>query len=126
MKVTIKNVFNPPEIIMASYVKTALVNQPVLFSIDNIDGDNDALTYTWSFGLGEGTAQGSPQLERTFVTPGEKNVRVIVSDGAESVEKEWRVVVGEEVVEQVVEEPVYEEEVIPEEPFTIGVYVIKG
>ncbi len=127
VKVTVKNVNQPPVITGASDVKTALVNQPMLFSVNALDADNDALTYTWSFGLGEGTAQGSPQLERTFVTPGEKAVRIVVSDGVDSIEREWRVVVNpveEEFVQQVVEEPMAEE--VPEEPFTIGVYVIKG
>lgn len=121
VKVTIKNVNRAPEIVdyLPRSEITVMVNEPVLFHAVAKDTDFDNLSYSWSFNFYESKIKGTNTVERTFVTPGRKKVKVVVSDGREEVEKRWIVnVLEEEYVE-------YVQEVVPVEPFTMRVYVIE-
>ncbi len=105
VKITIKNVNQGPKIVdylPAREIKVD-VNKPVLFHVSAVDKDSDFLTYKWSFGLGEIGVGGTDTIERTFVRPGKKYVKVIVSDGKQSVKKEWAIEVkdNEEVKETI-------------------------
>ena len=99
VKVIVKNVNQPPKIIdylpIAKPVKVT-VNEPLVFHILASDEDNDQLNYKWKFGLRQETVEGTNTIERTFVIPGEKKVKLIVSDGRKSIEKEWIIEVSEQ------------------------------
>jgi len=84
VQVTDKN--RPPRIVNASRSIVAKVNEPVFMFVKAIDDDNDPLAYTWDFGLLE-KYQATENHERIFSTPGNKIVKVIVSDGTDSVEQ---------------------------------------
>ncbi|MEK6846382.1 MAG: PKD domain-containing protein, partial [Nanoarchaeota archaeon] len=123
VKVTVKNVNRAPEIVDfmplegAAGTVVASLNNPLTFHVAAKDADGDALSYTWDFGGWEKEITGTPAVQRTFTSLGVKKVKVTVSDGRESVEKEWQVIV--------VEQPA--PEVKPEEvPFTVKVYVLEG
>jgi len=123
--VTIVNSNRAPRLIDAlpTTSATAAIGQPIVFHVVAKDDDGDTLDYTWNFGnLGESSVHGTNTIERTFTTPGEKTVKVAVSDGREQVEKEWIVMVSEE--RRPLPQP--QPEPWPEIPFTMKVYVIKG
>jgi len=82
--VTDKN--RAPRITNASRSIVAKVNEPVFMFVKAIDDDNDQLTYTWDFGLLE-KYQATENHERIFTNPGNKVVKVLVSDGTDSVEQ---------------------------------------
>ncbi|MEK7226997.1 MAG: PKD domain-containing protein, partial [Bacteroidota bacterium] len=84
VKVTDKN--RAPRIINASRSVVTKVNEPVFMFVKAVDDDNDTLTYTWDFGLLE-KYRATENHERIFSTPGNKVVKVIVSDGTDSVEQ---------------------------------------
>lgn len=122
VKVIIKNVNRVPEIVTrvpAEQVVEAKVGVAVRFVVDIVDRDGDELDYEWSFGVGQGKVKKAAAIERTFLAPGEKKVKVVISDGRDLVEVEWDVNVIGEALGSV-------EEVVVEEPFTVGVYVIEG
>lgn len=75
-------------------IKKIYTGDTRIFSVDAYDPDKDNLTYTWKFGLLDELA-GKNKLKRTFNYSGEKTVEVIVSDGENSVSKEWNFVVKE-------------------------------
>lgn len=101
VKVTIKNVNRAPEIIdyLPSKEVSAKVNQPVIFHVAAKDADNDKLNYHWYLGMNQIRVEDTDTIERTFLTPGRKKVKVTVSDGRDAAEKEWYVNVesGEQV-----------------------------
>ncbi len=78
--------------------------EPVTFSIEANDPDKDPLTYTWSFGVQEGQIKNAKQIERVFVTPGYKKVKVKISDGINSVDKEWIIEVEQAAPKQNIEQ----------------------
>ena len=122
VKVTIKNVNHKPEIL--DYLPTAeleaKVGQPVLFHVAAKDADNDRLTYTWSFGWNQEKVSGTDTVQRTFMSPSEKKVRVVISDGRDALAKEWVVkVTGQAAVPTIVTPTV------AQDPFTIKVYVVE-
>jgi len=73
-----------PRIIDYSRGLTARVGQPVLMSVKAVDDDGDRLSYTWDFGLFD-THKGTANHQRTFSSTGNKDVKVTVSDGRNSV-----------------------------------------
>lgn len=83
-EITYKN--RAPKIINATYFVVARVNQPVLMSVKAIDEDGDDLTYTWKFGLFE-RYKATSSHQRIFTSRGAKLVKVVVSDGIDSVEQ---------------------------------------
>ncbi|MBI4152380.1 hypothetical protein HY495_01605 [Candidatus Woesearchaeota archaeon] len=85
----------------------AKVGEPVVFHVVSKDADGDELTSTWKFNLHEPRVVGTDTIERTFVTAGEKKVRVEISDGVDSTEQEWAVLIVEEgnIAKEVREEP---------------------
>ena len=93
VKVVVKNVNKEPELLdyMPTGTVTARVGEPVLFHVAAKDIDNDKLNYVWSFGLGAKEVSGTDTIERTFIVPGHKKVRVEVSDGRKDIAKEWSV-----------------------------------
>ena len=64
--------------------------EPLLLWVDAVDVDGDELSYEWQFGRFS-KIEGSNEHQRIFTTKGMKEVKVIVSDGEESVEKVWNV-----------------------------------
>lgn len=98
VKVTIKNANRPPVIVQTfpQPILEAQINEPVTFQVLAGDLDNDALTYSWDFGLGEATADGTNTIERTFTTAGDKKVIATISDGRDSTSYEWQIHVAEE------------------------------
>ncbi|HIH12548.1 TPA: cadherin repeat domain-containing protein [Candidatus Woesearchaeota archaeon] len=114
VKVTIKNINQKPEV-QAFTPKDNIrikTNQPVIFKVLAVDTDYDQLHYTWDFepngralGRKEEKVPDTNTIERTFLSPGTKKVRVQISDGWDSIEKEWTIEVEEEpTVEQPVEQ----------------------
>jgi hypothetical protein len=123
VKVRVKNMNQGPEIIdyIPAIKKTSLVNEPILFHVAAKDLDQDKLTYRWDFGrLREEAITGTNTVERTFTTPGKKEVKVKVSDGRQTIEQYFLV--------DVYEEEVYEEiiDVVSQPPLTFKVLVIEG
>ncbi len=98
VKITIKNINRAPHIIdyTPDSLATAKVEQPVRFTINAADQDNDVLSYYWTFGLAETTVEGTNIIDRIFTYPGTKQVSVKVSDGRDRVEKTWEINVVEE------------------------------
>ena len=93
VKVVIKNKNQAPQIIDALPAEelTVPVGKPVIFHAAVKDHDADELNYIWSFTLHEDRIKGTDTIERTFVTPGRKKVKLTVDDGHEKVEKVWTV-----------------------------------
>ena len=116
VKITVKNVNQKPQIVdfLPSSTITAKVNEPVIFHIVAKDSDQDKLSYEWSFSFHESRVKGTDTIERTFVTPGKKKVRVVVNDGRQEFAKEWEVQVLDEVAR-----PSFD-------PNNFKVYVIEG
>ncbi len=106
VKITIKNTNRPPQIVSSSPNTPLRVSmlEPVTFSIEANDPDKDPLTYTWSFGVQEGQIKNAKQIERVFVTPGYKKVKVKISDGINSVDKEWIIEVEQAAPKQNIEQ----------------------
>ena len=119
IKVTIKNVNQPPQIL--DYVPTentvVQANEPVLFHVAVKDTDNDPLTYRWDFGVGQEEVTDTPSVRRTFTTSGIKKVQVTIDDGLAIIQKAWTVQVNSQV---------YVAPVIPEPTPTFKVYVVEG
>ena len=65
-------------------------NAPVLFEVIVDDKDMDKLAYTWNFGFLQ-SYDGKAANQHTFVEPGQKKVKVTVSDGKEEAEQIWNV-----------------------------------
>ncbi|MBU0457223.1 MAG: hypothetical protein ABH824_02825 [Nanoarchaeota archaeon] len=111
VKITVKDVNQKPEILdyLPLEEVSTKVGEPVVFHLAAKDYDNNKLSYQWNFGLIQKKVTGTDTIERTFTSPGEKRIKVKVSDGSEKVEKEWVVkVTGEEYitpVEEVAETP---------------------
>lgn len=120
VKVTVKNVNQPPEIVdyLPQPDVAVKLDEPVLFHVAVKDDDNDSLKYTWEFSPGEGTVRGSDTLRRTFVRPGIKEVKVTVSDGRAEIERQWTV--------QVLNEEFEEPQPAAPDPLRFKVYVIRG
>jgi len=99
VKVIVKNVNKEPEFLdyLPQETLTARAGEPVIFHVAAKDVDNDKLDYRWSFGLGAKKVSGTDTIERTFLTSGEKKVRVVVSDGSREIAKEWTVNVLEQM-----------------------------
>ena len=122
VKVTIKDVNQAPQLLdyLPAEEISAKLGEKVIFHVAVKDADNDPLQYEWGFGLNQDKAYGTDTIERTFTKPGEKTIKVVVSDGLKEVVKEWKVNVLNEVITGTTAQPT-----IPQIPFTIGVYVIE-
>ena len=109
IEVKIKNVNRKPEIIdfLPGREITAIAGEPVVFNLAAKDPDQDKLNYEWSFSLHEPRIMGTSAVQRTFVAPGKKKVRVLVTDGLDPVEIAWEVTVlpAEEKLLEPGEEP---------------------
>ncbi len=97
VKLVVKNVNQKPEIKSFAPLEhlTLYQGQPFNFSVDAFDADGGNLTYSWTFEPGAEKITGSNAVERTFVSPGEKKVSVVVSDGEFEVSQQWVVTVEE-------------------------------
>ncbi len=91
-------------------------NTIVDFRVVADDLDNDALTYTWKFGVFE-KYTGADMHRRRFTIPGTKLVQVMVSDGFETTTHNWVVNVFE---------PEKEKPVKPIEKQVYRKYTIEG
>jgi hypothetical protein len=90
IKFEIKDRNRAPKIINATQAITAKLNQPVLMSVNAADEDSDLLTYTWKFNPLE-KYEATQNHQRVFTSKGTKTLKVIVSDGTDSVEQAIRV-----------------------------------
>jgi hypothetical protein len=139
VKVTVKNVNQAPEIVdyLPLQETTVKINEPMIFHAVIQDFDNDKLDYVWSFGFNQDKVKGPLAVSRTFTSPGKKKVKLVVSDGRKEIEHQWLVnVIGKS--KKVVKKSSQPEpkpsapvstsapDVVPEEPFTVKVYVIEG
>ena len=91
-KIAIADRNRAPRIIDATKSIVAKANQPALMFVKAVDDDGDELAYTWDFGFFE-KYKATPLHQRIFTTPGTKTVKVIVSDGIDSVEQLINVIV---------------------------------
>lgn len=101
VKVMVKNVNRAPKVIdfLPLIDVTVETFEPIIFHVVVKDEDQDKLTYDWSFSLHEPQVKGTDTIERIFVKPGRKKVKVLVSDGSDEVEVTWRVkVVDKETI----------------------------
>ncbi|MBI2665841.1 hypothetical protein HYX12_04430 [Candidatus Woesearchaeota archaeon] len=125
VKVIVKNINQPPEMIDTHPIEELTVRafEPVLFNVKAKDVDGDTLSYDWDFGLGQKKIIGTDTVERTFTSPGKKEVKVTISDGREIIEKSFAVkVLSQEYVapaQSMVEET-------EQPPLTFKVLVIEG
>ena len=103
VKVTIKNFNQAPVIIdyLPINAPVYFVGEPVLFHVAAKDQDNDPLQFKWDFGIEQKKIETSNSIERRFTSPGIKNVKVVISDGRLSVEKEWTVNIVEKINKEV-------------------------
>lgn len=88
--ITVYDKNRAPEIIEVSKEVAARVKEPITFWVTAEDKDGDELTYKWVFSMFE-EYEATAAHERTFTKKGDRNVKVIVSDGWENVEYEWDV-----------------------------------
>ena len=97
--IKVKNVNRLPIVTTASpgRISNAYVGEPVLFTVEAEDPDNDTLSYKWKFDTFN-SYKGTNALRRTFVTPGKKTIKLLISDGKRSITKEWFVNVIERQV----------------------------
>ncbi len=101
LTIRIKNVNQKPKIVSSSTPENAVAGKPLLFWAKAVDDDGDALYYTWDFGFGQETIEGTDTVEMTFLTPGEKNVMLKVSDGRDEAVQEWKVMIaGQDIREE--------------------------
>ncbi len=121
VRVDIVNVNRAPQIIdyLPEKVITATIGKPVVFHVTGKDLDGDVLTYAWSFSFHEPRVMGTDTVERTFVSVGEKEVVVAVSDGRKTVSQKWTVNVVDDGRDVVGGEP--QKNV----PFTARVYELE-
>lgn len=104
--IAVRNWNQPPEIINATPdTLQVYVGEPVLFEVDAIDLDGDELEYTWDFGFMQGEVKNANAISRRFTSSGEKKISLVISDGRDFIEKEWKVVVGQKPVQEVVQQP---------------------
>ena len=122
VKVTIKNVNQAPEIIDYSPNRELVTKtgKPIIFQAISQDNDQDTLDYTWNFGFGDPKVKATNTIERIFVKPGKKNVRVTIDDGNKKVSHSWVIHVEQgEVVQKVVKPTQQQQEIGP-----FNVYVV--
>ncbi len=137
VEVIVKNINQEPQIIdyLPTEKITAKVNQPIVFHAAVKDEDDSTLQYTWDLGFRQGIVEGSNTLERTFLSPGEKKVKLIISDGKKKVEKIWEIKVEElEIIYQSNQQSSQPDvaslkplplEPLPLEPLTFRIYVVE-
>ena len=89
-KIIVLNVNQAPKIVDFSDNLIAVKGTPILFYVNTDDSDGDELTYEWDFGFFS-KFEGENEHQRVFTTKGTKEIKVIVSDGLETVEKVWDV-----------------------------------
>ena len=122
-----KNVNQKPEIIdyLPEEELTVKAGVKTVFHVAVKDLDNDKLLYEWNLGLRQQKVKGTDTITRTFTSPGKKKVKVVISDGRDSITQEWNVNVYADVVE---EEVIVDDsgDVVEDQPFTVKVWVIEG
>jgi len=97
----VRNINRAPEIVSATpETIDTRVGDAVVFEVEAVDLDGDQLSYEWDFGLLRSKVEGAEAVKRTFTVPGQKEIKLKISDGRDSVEKIWMVNVGEGVVEE--------------------------
>src|SRR3989344_6077863 len=97
VKLIVKDVNQKPEIKSFTPAEqlTLYQGQPFNFSVTAYDADGDKLTYVWTFEPGAEKVSGSSVVERIFLTSGEKEISVVVSDGEYEISQKWTVTVKE-------------------------------
>ncbi len=91
--VTVHNVNRMPKIVSLT-PRTDIIaqrNRKIKFEVVAEDADGDSLTYTWKFSLLEKYESKEAGIIRTFKSPGNKKVVVVVSDGEDEIEHVWKV-----------------------------------
>ncbi len=125
VEVIVKNINQAPQILDLIPEKeiTAYVGEPIIFKATVKDQDGDGLNYHWDLGLRQGSVQGTDTITRTFTNAGNKEVKVTVDDGRDSVKQIWKVQVYNPVPQEQEVLPITEPET---EPFTIKVMIIES
>ncbi|MBU1946486.1 MAG: PKD domain-containing protein [Nanoarchaeota archaeon] len=92
VNITVYNVNRAPKITEAGPAKDVVtkVSNRTVFAVKAEDPDGDELSYIWKFGLFESHIDGDA-VARTFTIPGDKPVKVVVSDGKDEADYEWNV-----------------------------------
>ncbi len=121
-KISVRNVNQKPVIESSSM---DYMGDSVKFSAVAKDFDGDNLTYRWIFGIFDSYGGGSSHI-RKFTTPGKKTIKLLVSDGKDTVVQKWSVNVAAPE-QKVVEKPVETTEPIAQlQPKTYKTYTING
>ena len=100
--IEIGDVNRAPEIIAYDPLNesmAALTNKQLKFQINATDSDSDLLTYTWHYSSWKKT-EGQSTFRITYLKPGKKEVKVVVSDGKNSAEKKWIIDVKQAAVKK--------------------------
>ncbi len=94
VRIDIKNVNRKPKILATNPSERFIAKkgQVLSFSVNVTDVDGDALTYTWT-GSMFSAQKGDATHGRRFLRSGVRTLSVEVSDGKESVEYEWKILV---------------------------------
>jgi len=110
--ITVYNKNQLPVIINASPIKqfATYVGSQIPFKVIAEDPEGQELSYAWRFGLFEEHNATADHL-RVFTLPGLKDVKVIISDGIEEIEYNWKVnVIEKGKKKKEIKEPVIVEE----------------
>lgn len=103
--IAVRNWNAPPEIVNATPESIqAYVGEPIVFAVDAVDVDGDELDYKWDFGFMNGGVEDATAISRKFTSPGTKRISLTISDGRDSIEKEWTVNVKQKVVQEVIKQ----------------------
>jgi hypothetical protein len=88
----VKDVNRAPKLINSTpkSIITIKVGEPVIFRANAADADNDELSYEWKFGLFD-SVKGPNAIKRTFTTSGVKTLKLVISDGRDSIIKQWTI-----------------------------------
>ncbi|MBS3097333.1 hypothetical protein J4209_00900 [Candidatus Woesearchaeota archaeon] len=89
--ITVYNNNRAPKIVNATPSNLVIYKDvPILLEAEAEELDNEELSYKWVFGLLD-NYNGTSSHIRTFTTPGDKKVKVVVSDGRDSDSYEWSI-----------------------------------
>lgn len=91
ISVIVSDVNRAPTILNISpeLIFDTIVNAPINFSITAKDPDDDELHYTWELGKYNQQKTDVESVYYSFSTTGEKSIKVHITDGFETITKEW-------------------------------------
>ncbi len=117
LNITIKDKNRLPEVLNATPEKlfVVYVREPIEFSLNVSDPDGDELSLRWSFSRFNKEIVNKTSFWASFSYPGEKHIIAEISDGKDTITKEWIADVRK-VVEYAPVSPEEKEPSEPEEP----------